>query len=779
MSFLGKVRFIKPAEAIWRTGEAFRTLSERIVDHSKHGFHDGRLADDAYLVPSLTFPSLQDIGRTVEFWRLLFPDSIQRDLDSATSILNNRIPLFSDVVDYGKAIDWHLDPYSNSRSPKCFYRDIETLDSEVAGDVKHIWELNRCNFLVTLGRAYAATGERKYYDAWLAFIHSWIESNPYNIGVNWKSSLEISFRTINWLWSWLLFSGEIEQDEESMKLVFQSLYLHGRHIERHLSYYFSPNTHLLGEALGLLYLGVAFPGFRHAGRWITTAEDILENELRKQILPDGGYFEMATYYHKYTIDFYLHYLMLSSRPGEETRSIIQRSVRHLALLAEPDGTIPLMGDSDGGRILPLSPNKKDIMGTCSAAAVLLNDGELKDICSSTFGEEALWLLGGEGKESFEKLPRVSAGKYHSMNKETGQYGFRMGMSGEYPSIIIDCGEHGWKGCGHAHSDLLSFVLYGSKGSVITDPGTFTYSGSKEIRDESRSSMRHNTITINEISQSEPGATFRWRSIASPRNAFCRVSGELGYFEGEHDAYDHLECRHKRTVLYLGGRLIVIIDLINASAPPISIDYNLQFGDGTLEDRGNDAFIFTRDRSQFFVRFAGGSGMDISTGESDIYPDYHLAIKAPRLQLKKQMQEKEFALITMLSEQEGLLDSISFDGKGKISGEHAGFSAEIEFSCPSYRMLETSISALVRLEDVSFILLRNSNEVVEVKSGLMFGTMERASFIAARLEGRKLDISVDDQLNSLKYPGEIDSVTVNGTPVAFDSTENLITFRGPL
>src|SRR2546430_5092825 len=33
------------------------------------------------------------------------------------------------------------------------------------------------------------------------------------------------------------------------------LFLQGRHIETYLSTYYSPNTHLTGEALGLLYLG--------------------------------------------------------------------------------------------------------------------------------------------------------------------------------------------------------------------------------------------------------------------------------------------------------------------------------------------------------------------------------------------------------------------------------------------------------------------------------------------------------------------------------------------
>ena len=31
------------------------------------------------------------------------------------------------------------------------------------------------------------------------------------------------------------------------------------HVERHLSYYFSPNTHLTGEALALYVVGTALP----------------------------------------------------------------------------------------------------------------------------------------------------------------------------------------------------------------------------------------------------------------------------------------------------------------------------------------------------------------------------------------------------------------------------------------------------------------------------------------------------------------------------------------
>ena len=48
--------------------------------------------------------------------------------------------------------------------------------------------------------------------------------------------------------------------------ILKYLYLHGRHLETYLSTYFSPNTHLTGEALGLYYLGTVFPEFSDAER---------------------------------------------------------------------------------------------------------------------------------------------------------------------------------------------------------------------------------------------------------------------------------------------------------------------------------------------------------------------------------------------------------------------------------------------------------------------------------------------------------------------------------
>src|ERR1043166_5050145 len=88
---------------------------------------------------------------------------------------------------------------------------------------------------------------------------------------------------------------------------------HARYVEKYLSYYFSPNTHLTGEALGLFYVGVLFPELADSGRWRNLGRQILIEECDRQIHRDGVHFELATCYQRYTVEIYLHFLMLADR----------------------------------------------------------------------------------------------------------------------------------------------------------------------------------------------------------------------------------------------------------------------------------------------------------------------------------------------------------------------------------------------------------------------------------------------------------------------------------
>ena len=129
-----------------------------------------------------------------------------------------------------------------------------------------IWELNRHQHLILLGRAYKLTGEahqaykltgEAHYASEISRqLESWMEANPFQEGINWTSALEVSIRALSWIWVLHLAGDEL--GDALRTRVGTELYRHGLYIANNLSYYFSPNTHLLGEAVALHALGLLF-----------------------------------------------------------------------------------------------------------------------------------------------------------------------------------------------------------------------------------------------------------------------------------------------------------------------------------------------------------------------------------------------------------------------------------------------------------------------------------------------------------------------------------------
>ena len=97
-------------------------------------------------------------------------------------------------------VDWHGDPVHRRRAPRVFYADVPFLSPEI-GDHKIIWELNRHQHWLQLGRAAWLTGDARYAQAIVTQLDGWLTDNPPFVGVNWASMLEIGFRTISWTWA--------------------------------------------------------------------------------------------------------------------------------------------------------------------------------------------------------------------------------------------------------------------------------------------------------------------------------------------------------------------------------------------------------------------------------------------------------------------------------------------------------------------------------------------------------------------------------------------------
>ncbi len=133
-----------------------------------------------------------------------------------------------------------------------------------------------------------------------------------------------------------------------------ALAFHGRYIERYLSTYFSPNTHLLGEAVALFFLWALCirkcrgrrAGRNPGGRLCCTrrAAGVSGRRFVSQQLP---------HYHVLRAHFFLYARLLAARNGMEIPPAYDQALGRMldvvAALAQA-GPAEGFGDDDGGRL---------------------------------------------------------------------------------------------------------------------------------------------------------------------------------------------------------------------------------------------------------------------------------------------------------------------------------------------------------------------------------------------------------------------------------------------
>ena len=336
---------------------------------------------------------------------------------------------------------------------------------------------------------------------------------------------------------------------------------------RHLSWYFSPNTHLLGEGLALYVAGRVLPELRRASAWEQIGRDVLIREARAQVRPDGGHAERSTHYHRYTLDFYLLALAVARRTNDPAAAAFAETTSRLAsfcrALADDNGRLPTIGDDDGGQLFPVcGRSPADASDSLWMAAALLNRPEL---AVGNAPEEALWML---GPDAIPQTPTVRLPGPTSQLYPNSGYGV---LRDRDQHAILDAGPHGFLNGGHAHAGALALVLSVRGRPLLIDPGTATYTTDPTLRDRFRSTAMHNTIVIDGRPQSLPAGPFHWASRANGRVVLWRPglgessiekdrtpeTASIDYIEAEHDGY--LPLVHRRAVLKAPHGLWIIVD----------------------------------------------------------------------------------------------------------------------------------------------------------------------------------------------------------------------------
>src|SRR5258705_11178079 len=118
--------------------------------------------------------------------------------------------------------------------------------------------------------------------------------------------------------------------------------------------------------------------------------------MQRPVFGDCAPFERAPWYQGSTGEIYFQFLIRAARnhiavePALFER--VERMRDFLLAVRRPDGTMPQMGDADGGYLLPLAPRAPDdLRGLFAVAAAFLGRAD----CAWAAGvaePEAAWLL---------------------------------------------------------------------------------------------------------------------------------------------------------------------------------------------------------------------------------------------------------------------------------------------------------------------------------------------------------------------------------------------------
>jgi hypothetical protein len=413
----------------------------------------------------------------------------------------------------------------------------------------------------------------------------------------------MAFRSLSWLWTYFLMADSAVTPSTFRQSWLRALAVSGRHIENYLSTYFSPNTHLLGEAVALFFIGTLCPEIPDSSRWQQRGWKIVLQEAGRQVRSDGLHFEQSAYYHVYALDIFLHAAILASvnqvEVPKEFDRMLERMLDGLAILSR-GGLVPAIGDDDGGRLFDPARNRMSFMtDPLATGAVLFARGDFKELAGGP-REETLWLLGESGIQEFERIPARPVPDSSAAFRASGLY-VMCGDDRKWQAVI-DAGLQGAHSAGHGHADALSLTLTASGRELLSDPGTFEYVGSNTERDRFRGTSSHNTLTVAGEDQALPRGPFAWERLPVVQAEGWITGRNFDLFVGSHDGYSRLPnpVIHRRYVFAAKSGLFLVRDLVLGFGEyPLDLFWHLAPGltsreSGLFFDNGLGLRVFTAD-----------------------------------------------------------------------------------------------------------------------------------------------------------------------------------------
>lgn len=602
-----------------------------------------------------TFSAGEILFRIRQRVRTHFLDALQRDdLGTQLSIPSSSVvddpeahlyyPIFETKLDVFKDIDWHLDLSTGKRFPQTFAHKID-IRSDRFGSAKHVWEVSRLQFLLHIAMLYRSSGELKYLVLFCHHVGKWKNANPYMMGVNWYSNIEVNLRLICWYYCWEILNVDSLRKTDSAVEEFlteawwPTIKEHAEYSYNHPSLCSSANNHLISEYAGL-FLAACKWDIPHRNARLKYAQKGLEREILRQNTAEGVNREEAAEYIQFIDDFFLIAAIVGDATGHPFSAAYKERLhamaRYMNAMLDMDCNYPMYGDGDDGFVLrpDAGGHFNNFKSLLVSFATYFGDSAFKRE-GLAWDEKNEILFGKEGREKFDamRVAPVSSLDGNRFFAESGHFIFRKvetspeNAGGDAREIYmhLDAAPLGFLSiAAHGHADALSFLLHVDGAPVLVDPGTFTYHTHKDLRRFFVSTLAHNTVCVNGKNQAEQAGPTMWLKHYKANVLSCDEA--QGVVEATHNGYESEGVSHVRRVEFnRDAEEFVITDTLRCERKAsLEIPFHLH-PSATVELNGSMAEISVPGKRRVVMELDGKLSFEI---REDGWYSEHFGEKVP-------------------------------------------------------------------------------------------------------------------------------------------------------
>lgn len=541
-------------------------------------------------------------------------DRITFHEETSQKILNGELKFFNSTwFRIGDDCDWRTNLLTGFSYPLNHWSKIEDFEKD-AGDIKFVWEPSRFSWALEILRLdkHRATDHSEFI---FQRMDSWIESNPINLGPNYKCSQEMSLRIWNWAILLDFYANSSFLSEERLNVYRESIAGHLDHIFKNISFsrIAVRNNHAITET-GILFISRwLFPYVPKAEDWSKKAEKWFYDEIEYQIYPDGTFLQFSMNYHRVVVQTLTGIISTALRNNYKIRKLVYdrayASVRFLYSCMGNDnlGLLPNYGQNDGALFFPWTNcDYRDYRPQINALHYCLTGFDLFS-CAEVIEERMWW-----GSMSLER------GEYAPINRRQGFVEFKNGGYLLYRNnnvvLFFRNGNHKDR---PAQADNHHIDLWYEGRNILMDSGTFKYNTTPRDIQWFMGSKGHNVAQIDDHDQMLKGGRFIWYYWSQSRCLQYGESDKAIFIEGEITAFQHLNnnCKVKRHIeLFLEERVLKVKDEIlnvnDFSALHQNWHYNLDVNVQTQHDlsiqEGEYSCYYGHKAKNYFARVSSTS-----------------------------------------------------------------------------------------------------------------------------------------------------------------------------